>query len=359
MSRSLYLERIRINIEICCETIGDFLASSLGGLKRPLMMLVGLALVMTLRSARKGVQRMKLGGLTAGRHEATYKAHNANSAFGSRTSTMTTASTGLKGSLYQPSTSTSTNANPGAYGTASTGTGVYGSTSGSTYGGSFGGASGSTYGGATGTAFGSTGATGYNNPSASTYGTSSYGSSTSVGAYGNSNNGITSGGSSISGSMTSDQPPRSLSDLIDRHGASVRVMDSRQFHDYGGVHEFYGQVETLQAYEGAGVVEKVLQGPGYNKVLVVDGGGNLNVAIFNKNAATSARQNGWKGVIIHGAIRDAKEVGGAAIGCKAMGTNPNKGRATTGSKGSALNIAGMPITTGTWVYADKVSCLTL
>jgi hypothetical protein len=42
------------------------------------MMLAGLALVMTLRSARKGVQRMKLGGLTAGRHEATYKAHNAN-----------------------------------------------------------------------------------------------------------------------------------------------------------------------------------------------------------------------------------------------------------------------------------------
>ncbi|KAI2492192.1 hypothetical protein MHU86_22349 [Fragilaria crotonensis] len=118
-------------------------------------------------------------------------------------------------------------------------------------------------------------------------------------------------------------------------------------------YDFYGQVETLQAFEGAGVVEKVLQGPGYNKVLVVDGGGSMNVAIFSKVAAASARQNGWKGVVIHGAIRDAKQVGETPIGCKAMGTNPNRGRATSGSKGSALNIFGMPINTGMWIYADK------
>jgi regulator of ribonuclease activity A len=132
-------------------------------------------------------------------------------------------------------------------------------------------------------------------------------------------------------------------------------MDAHAFKDYGGVHEFYGIVETLQAYDGAGVVEKVLQAPGHNKVLVVDGGANLSVGIYGKVAAMAAKQNGWKGVIIHGAIRETKAVGETAVGCKAMGTNPNRGRATTGSKGSALNIAGMQITSGMWIYADKVS----
>ena len=114
-------------------------------------------------------------------------------------------------------------------------------------------------------------------------------------------------------------------------------------------------METLQAFEGAGVVEKVLQGPGYNRVLVVDGGGSANVAIFGKAAAVIAKQNGWKGVIIHGAIRDAKQIGETPIGCKAIGTSPHRGQATTGSKGSTLNLFGLPITTGMWIYADKVS----
>jgi regulator of ribonuclease activity A len=300
-------------------------ASTCGGLKRPLLWLAGLAIVMTLRSARKGVQRMKSGGLTAGRYEATYKAYAAgNRATG-------TALSGVRGSSPY---GTSTTATTYGYGTPNTATGAYGSASGTTFG------STSTYGGSTST---TQGTVGYNNQMTNTYG------SNSAGAYGSNINGVT------RGTMASDQMPRSLSDLIDRHGPGVRVMDSRLFHDYGGVHEFYGQVETLQAFEGAGVVEKVLQGPGYNKVLVVDGGGNMNVAIFSKIAAVSARENGWRGVVIHGAIRDAKQVGETPIGCKAMGTNPNRGRATSGSKGSALNIFGMPITTGMWIYADKVS----
>jgi regulator of ribonuclease activity A len=142
--------------------------------------------------------------------------------------------------------------------------------------------------------------------------------------------------------------------LIDRHGTALRVLDAHQFKDYGGVHEFYGQVETLQAFEGAGVVEKVLQSPGQNKVLVVDGGGNLNSAIFGKTAATSAKQNGWRGVIVNGAIREAKHVAETSIGCKALGANPNRGKATTGSKGTALTIGGMQIASGMWIYADKV-----
>ena len=73
-NRSFAMERMRINIEIFCENIGDFLGSSASGLKRPLTFLFFMALIMTLRSARKGVQKMKRGGLTSGARDATYKA---------------------------------------------------------------------------------------------------------------------------------------------------------------------------------------------------------------------------------------------------------------------------------------------
>ena len=275
---------------------------------------------------------MKSGGLTAGRYEPTYKAYTAGSRTASSTASTTSGmrGTSLNGGLSTTNTYGASNSATGTFGTSGT---TYGGASGSTYGSS------STYGASTPT---TQGTMGYNNQLTNSYG------SNSAAMYGNNINGAT------RGAMSLDQIPRPISDLIDRHGPGVRVMDARLFRDYGGVHEFYGQVETLQAFEGAGVVEKVLQGPGYNKVLVVDGGGLMNVAIFTKVAAASARQNGWKGVIIHGAIRDAKQVGETPIGCKAMGTNPNRGRATSGSKGSALNISGMPITTGMWIYADKV-----
>jgi regulator of ribonuclease activity A len=350
MSRSLVLERIRINIEIFCESIGDFLASSFGGLKKPIIGLAWLALVMTIRSARKGVLKMKRGGLTAGRYESSYKSFaSAGSAGGSNSywNQNAAGSTGTYGGSYG-----SHNAAAGAYGSQNSVAGTYGTqnSAAGTYGTqnsaagayasnlpgrSYTSASSNNLPGTAGTTYGQTA---YNNPSQHTSGaTSSYGNSAGA-----------------SGSLSSDQAQRSLSDLIDKHGQSIRVMDSRLFKDYGGIHDFYGQVETLQAFEGAGVVEKVLQSPGYNKVLVVDGGGNVNAAIFTKLAAASAKQNGWKGVVIHGAIRDSKHIASTAIGCKAMGTNPNRGRGTTGSKGLSLNIAGLPVTTGMWIYCDKV-----
>lgn len=81
----------------------------------------------------------------------------------------------------------------------------------------------------------------------------------------------------------------------------------------------------------------------------------MHSAIFGKTAATTAKQNGWKGVIVHGVIREAKSVGMTMVGCKALGTYPTLGRATSGSKGSTLSIAGMQFSPGMWVYADQVS----
>jgi regulator of ribonuclease activity A len=112
--------------------------------------------------------------------------------------------------------------------------------------------------------------------------------------------------------------------------------------------------ETLSAFEGAGVVDKVLQSSGEGKILVVDGGGNKESAIFDAKAARTAQQNGWKGVIINGVVRNAKELSTFSIGIKALGTSPKKGQATSGSKGSVVTIGGMNFSPGDNVYCDTV-----
>ena len=53
-------------------------------------------------------------------------------------------------------------------------------------------------------------------------------------------------------------------------------------------------------------------------------------------------------------LPETPPLGPFKFGVKALGTYPSKGKATSGSKGSVLNIAGMQFATNMWVYCDKV-----
>lgn len=189
MSRSFFFERLRINVEIFCESVGDMINGAGDGIKRPLFFLVGIALIMTLRSARRGVQSMKQGGLTP--PDSRYRA----AAYSS----------------YKP------------YSPSNTAGGMSGSPPGASSG---------------------------QYSSTSSYSSGSYGS----------------GSGSLSGSSS-----KPIADLVDQHGAAAKVVDAATFKDYGGIKDFSGQVETLQAFEGARVVEKVLQGPGMHQENPVSG----------------------------------------------------------------------------------------
>ena len=85
----------------------------------------------------------------------------------------------------------------------------------------------------------------------------------------------------------------------------------------------------------------------------MDGGGDLRAAIFDANMAMTAQRNGWKGVIIHGAVRNARQLATTNIGIKALGTNPVRGQAQKGQPGAALTFGGLQINPGFWIYADK------
>eukprot|EP00521_Asterionellopsis_glacialis_P011770 CAMPEP_0195289920 /NCGR_PEP_ID=MMETSP0707-20130614/5994_1 /TAXON_ID=33640 /ORGANISM="Asterionellopsis glacialis, Strain CCMP134" /LENGTH=519 /DNA_ID=CAMNT_0040349979 /DNA_START=178 /DNA_END=1737 /DNA_ORIENTATION=+ len=304
-NRSMLWERIRIQIEIACETVTDLLGGSGGICRKPLVLFAGIALFMTMRSAKRGIGKMKRAGYTStGMGYGTY------------------GSTGGYGS-----------GGAGGYGTSRTG-GLGGSSL-SGLGGTTGGYGQSALGrSTTGGTYGTSSSLG---GSTTGYGASSYGTGT----------GAASAAGGLRGSTTG------TARLADTHGQNLRVLENDMFKDYGQIQSFGGQVETLQAYEGAGVVEKVLQSPGNGKVLIVDGGGNLRSAILDGTGASAAQRNGWAGIIVNGAIRNADTIATTPIGVKALGTNPIKGTATQGSKGSAITIGGAQISSGMWVHADK------
>jgi hypothetical protein len=198
-----------------------------GALRKPLMLLAGIALIMTLRSARRGVQTMKNGGLTSG-----------DSWFGTPRSPY-----GTSNSNYP--------AGSGSYGSSSS------STSRSTVGG------GSSLFGRGTAEMGNSGlpsATGLG--SISPYGGG--GSSNRFSSTGGMSSGPYASGSSLpaAGPALCYGPCRQTADLVTQFDGQVRVMDAGAFKDFGGVLGFYGQIDTLSASEGAGVVEKVLQSPG-------------------------------------------------------------------------------------------------
>ena len=63
-------------------------------------------------------------------------------------------------------------------------------------------------------------------------------------------------------------------------------------------------------------------------MLVIDGGGSLHTALVGDVIAELARSNGWAGLIVNGAVRDAATLRTLDIGIKALGTNPRKSTKT-------------------------------
>jgi regulator of ribonuclease activity A len=100
-----------------------------------------------------------------------------------------------------------------------------------------------------------------------------------------------------------------------------------QFQDLGGRQAFSGPVRTVRCREDNGLVKAVLNSPGGASVLV-DGGGLLTSALMGDMIAAAAVENGWAGVLIHGAVRDRAALASLPLGVKALGSNPRKSAKT-------------------------------
>jgi regulator of ribonuclease activity A len=143
----------------------------------------------------------------------------------------------------------------------------------------------------------------------------------------------------------------STADLLDEHpDAAVCTLLFRQF---GGVASFEGEIATVRCFEDNVLVKQRVAEPGAGRVLVIDAGGSLRVALVGDSVAGLARENGWAGLILNGCVRDSAALRELAIGIKALGTHPKaSGKAGDGEIDVPVTFGDVTFTPGARVASD-------
>ena len=140
--------------------------------------------------------------------------------------------------------------------------------------------------------------------------------------------------------------------LCDAHPDKVKVCHI-PFRSFGQVAAFHGSIRTLSVLDDNALVRQTLERPGQGAVLVVNGGGSLKRALVGDNLAKLAIDNGWAGIVVHGAIRDSGVIDTMKVGVKAVGTVPLRAdRDAIGEIDIPTAFGGVIFTPGDWLYAD-------
>jgi regulator of ribonuclease activity A len=146
--------------------------------------------------------------------------------------------------------------------------------------------------------------------------------------------------------------PRATADLVDDIGPAVRSCDL-QLGQYGGRAMFAGTISTVRCFEDNALLKSVLSEPGDGRVLVIDGDASLHTALVGDLIAELGRSNGWSGLIVNGAVRDASTLRTLDIGIKALGTNPRKSTKTgAGQRDVAVTFGGVTFIPGEIAHSD-------
>ena len=120
-------------------------------------------------------------------------------------------------------------------------------------------------------------------------------------------------------------------DLLDEHGDRAAVCEL-QLRRFGGTAPFSGPIQTVQCFEDNVLLRQELSTPGARRVLVVDGGGSLRCALIGEQVATLARDNGWSGIVLNAAVRDAAALREVGLGVDAVGMCPRRSSKTVGGQ---------------------------
>lgn len=126
------------------------------------------------------------------------------------------------------------------------------------------------------------------------------------------------------------------------------------FGDFGGEIAFHGPIKTLKVFEDNAAVRALLETPGEDHVLVVDGGGSTRCALVGGQLGELAVKNRWAGIVVYGYVRDSEELAAQEVGIKALGTHPRKSEKGLHSAAAdkVLVFAGVSFKPGAWLYAD-------
>lgn len=148
------------------------------------------------------------------------------------------------------------------------------------------------------------------------------------------------------------------SDLCDACDAALPC--ALPFRGWGRRRAFSGNVRTIRCHEDIGLMRELVGQQGHGHVLVIDGGGSLQRALFGDVMAAVAARNGWAGLVIHGAIRDGGEIDEMDVGVKALGTVPKRGeRSGAGEVDVPVTFGGVTFHPGRRVVADDDGVIVL
>ncbi|BCN37072.1 putative 4-hydroxy-4-methyl-2-oxoglutarate aldolase [Alicycliphilus denitrificans] len=149
------------------------------------------------------------------------------------------------------------------------------------------------------------------------------------------------------------RPGESTADLSDRLGPLARVCGA-PLRAYGGLRQACAPVATLRAQGSADGVRAWLEQPGEGRILVIDGGGVPEQALLGDRLAALGLANGWRGAIVHGAVRDVAALAAMDFAVLALGATPRRaGAGGVGAPGCALELAGVRVAPGDWVCLDR------
>jgi regulator of ribonuclease activity A len=151
--------------------------------------------------------------------------------------------------------------------------------------------------------------------------------------------------------------PFATCDLCDAHkndsSAEFRVLPP-VFKNFGGLAKFSGPVVTVKCFEDNSPVKAAVESPGEGRVLVVDGGASLRRALLGGKLGAAAADNGWAGIVVDGCVRDVAELAECNTGIRALAAIPlPTDRRQSGLRDVALQIQGVWIRPGDWLYADE------
>jgi regulator of ribonuclease activity A len=132
------------------------------------------------------------------------------------------------------------------------------------------------------------------------------------------------------------------------------------FMGFGRKRAFAGTIRTARYSQGLNALRELINQPGHDQVLVIDGAEAGWRALFGDIMAGLAARNGWAGVVVNGPIRDRVEIDGMDVGVKALGTVPR--RAHIGSRGELdvpVHFGGITFTPGGRLVADEDGVIVL
>ena len=144
----------------------------------------------------------------------------------------------------------------------------------------------------------------------------------------------------------------SVPDICDDFMDRIQVLEPL-YRDFGRREKFSGPVVTVKCFEDNSLVKHLVGTPGEGRVIVVDGGGSLRLAMLGDMLAAQAADNGWAGLLIHGCVRDVEILRTIDLGIRAINCIPVKtDKRGEGQQDIEVQFASARIRPGQFLYAD-------